>query len=99
MALDIKRNHPPKPDKAEVPLRIKAGESLTTEFKREYTEEIKKTIIAFANTSGGTLYIGVNDDKSIAGVKNPDDTLLQVTNTVRSAIKPDITLFVDCKAE
>ena len=43
--------------------QIEAGESLTTEFKREYTEEIKKTIVAFANTSGGTLYIGVNDDK------------------------------------
>jgi len=79
--------------------RIKTGENLTTEFKREYTEEIKKTIIAFANTAGGTLYIGIKDDKTISGVHNPDDTLLQITNVVRSAIKPDLTLFVDCKAE
>jgi len=79
--------------------KIEAGEGLTTEFKREYTEEIKKTIVAFANSAGGTLYIGVNDDKSIAGVKNPDDTLLQVTNAVRSSIKPDVTLFVDYKTE
>ena len=85
MALDMKR--------------IGAGENFTTEFKREYTEEIKKTIVAFANTSGGTLYIGVNDDKSITGVKNPDETLLQVTNVVRSAIKPDVTMFVDYKTE
>jgi ATP-dependent DNA helicase RecG len=85
MALDIKR--------------IEAGENLTTEFKREYTEEIKKTIIAFANTEGGTLYIGINDNKSIAGVKNPDDTLLQITNSVRSAIKPDVTLFIEYKTE
>ena len=79
--------------------RIEAGENLTTEFKREYTEEIKKTIVAFANTTGGTLYIGINDDKSIAGVKNPDDTLLQISNAVRSSIKPDVTLFVDYKTE
>jgi len=79
--------------------RIEAGENLTTEFKREYTEEIKKTIVAFANTAGGTLYIGINDDKTITGVINPDDTLLQITNVVRSAIKPDITLFVDYKKE
>jgi len=85
MAIDIKQ--------------IEAGESLTTEFKREYTEEIKKTIVAFANTAGGTLYIGINDDKSIAGVKNPDDTLLQITNAVRSSIKPDVTMFVDYKTE
>jgi len=79
--------------------RIEAGENLTTEFKREYTEEIKKTIVAFANTAGGTLYIGINDDKTITGVAAPDDTLLNVTNVVRSAIKPDITLFVDFKTE
>jgi len=54
MALDMKR--------------LETGENLTTEFKRKYTDEIKKTIVAFANTEGGTLYIGVNDDKSIAGV-------------------------------
>jgi len=76
---------------------IEAGENLNTEFKREYTEDIKKTIIAFANTGGGTLYIGINDDKSIAGVEKPDDTLSRITNTVRSAIKPDVTLFVDYK--
>jgi len=79
--------------------QIEMGENLTTEFKREYTEEIKKTIVAFANTAGGTLYIGIDDDKSIAGVNNPDDTMLQITNVIRSAIKPDLTLFVDCKTE
>jgi ATP-dependent DNA helicase RecG len=79
--------------------QIEEGENLTTEFKREYTEGIKKTIVAFANTTGGTLYIGINDDKSIVGVDKPDDTLLQITNAVRSAIKPDITLFMDYKKE
>ena len=83
MALDLKR--------------IEGGENLTTEFKREYTEEIKKTIIAFANTEGGMLFIGVNDDKTLAGVNDPDDILLQITNVIRSAIKPDLSLFVDCK--
>jgi len=79
--------------------QIEEGENLTTEFKREYTEEIKKTIVAFANTGGGTLYVGINDDRTITGVANPDNTLLQITNAVRSAIKPDITLFVDYKME
>jgi ATP-dependent DNA helicase RecG len=79
--------------------QIETGENLTTEFKREYTDEVKKTIVAFANTTGGMLYIGINDDGSVIGLENPDDTLLQVTNAVRSAIKPDLTLFVDCKTE
>ena len=79
--------------------QIEAGENLTTEFKREYTDEIKKTVIAFANTAGGTLYIGVNDDKSISGVNNPDEVLLQITNAVRSSVKPDLSLFVDYQTE
>jgi ATP-dependent DNA helicase RecG len=79
--------------------RIDAGEDIFTEFKREYTEEIKKTIIAFANTKGGTLFIGINNDKTIAGVKDPEETLLQVTNVIRAAVKPDITMFVECRAE
>ena len=33
-------------------------EGNTLELKREYTEEIKKTIIAFANTNGATLSYG-----------------------------------------
>jgi len=79
--------------------RITAGESLTTEFKREYTEEIKKTVVAFANTEGGMLYIGINDDKTIIGVDNPNDTMLRVANVTRTAIKPDITMFLDIRIE
>ena len=39
-------------------------EGMTTEFKREYTDDIKKTIIAFANTRGGEVLIGVEDEKN-----------------------------------
>ena len=79
--------------------QLEVGESIITEFKREYTDQIKKTIVAFANTQGGTLYIGINNDGTIAGLNNPDDTLQQVSNAVRSGIKPDITLFVDYRIE
>ena len=71
-------------------------ESKTTEFKRKYVDDIKNTIIAFANSDGGNLYIGVNDDGSICGVDDADDTMLRVTNAVRDAIRPDVTMFVDC---
>ncbi len=69
------------------------------EFKREYVDEIRKTIIAFANTEGGILYIGVEDDGSVCGVADPDGVMLRITNMIRDAIKPDITLFVDCRLE
>ena len=72
-------------------------ENKRTEFKREYVEDIKNTIVAFANCDGGTLYIGVNDDGTACGVDNVDDTMLRVTNAVRDAVRPDITMFVECR--
>lgn len=70
------------------------GESLTVEYKRGYCDEIKKTIIAFANTDGGELLIGVDDDGTVLGVDDPDDVMLKVTNSARDTIKPDVTMFM-----
>lgn len=41
-----------------------------TELKIELTKDIKKEIIAFANTKGGKIYIGIDDDGNIIGLKN-----------------------------
>jgi ATP-dependent DNA helicase RecG len=75
------------------------AEGLTVEYKQEYTEEFKKAIVAFANTDGGTLYVGIADDGAVVGVNDADDTLLKITNVIRASIVPDVTLFVACKIE
>ncbi len=72
-------------------------ENKTTEFKREYVENIKNTIVAFANCDGGILYIGVDDDGTVYGVDDVDDTMLRVTNAIRDAVRPDLTMFVECR--
>lgn len=69
-------------------------ETETVELKETVTEDVKKEIIAFANTDGGEIYIGVKDDGTVAGVENPDGVALQISNMARDAIKPDITLFL-----
>ena len=74
---------------------MKLKENTTTEFKKEYVDEIKKTIVAFANTDGGDLYIGLNDNGSVEGVPDAAGTMLKVSNSIRDAIKPDVTLFVN----
>ncbi len=69
-------------------------ESETVELKAIVVEDIKKEIIAFANCEGGKLYIGVQDDGTVSGLNNPDETSLQISNMVRDAIKPDLTMFL-----
>jgi predicted HTH transcriptional regulator len=51
---------------------VEAGEGVMTEFKRlvHSPEKIAKSIVAFANTKGGRIFIGVDDDKRIIGVES-----------------------------
>ena len=70
-------------------------ESKTVEYKREYIDDIKYTVIAFANTDGGKLYIGMEDDGQVYGVPDPDGIMLRVTNMIRDAIRPDVTMFTE----
>ena len=72
-------------------------ESETVELKSMVVDDIKKEIIAFANCEGGKLYIGVQDDGTIIGVDDPDGIALQISNMVRDAIKPYLTMFLHYK--
>ena len=74
-------------------------EDKKTEFKREYVDDIKKALIAFANSDGGVVYIGIDDDGSVIGINDVDAVMLQVSNVIRDAIKPDLTMFCDITAE
>ena len=69
-------------------------ESETVELKEIATDDLKKEIIAFANCDGGKIYIGVNDEGEAVGLNDADSTALQISNMVRDAIKPDLTMFV-----
>lgn len=69
-------------------------ESESVELKSRMTDGICKEIIAFANTNGGTLYIGVEDDGAVIGLEDADFVLLQISHKVKDSIKPDVTMFV-----
>ena len=69
-------------------------ESKIVELKSIVVDDIEKEIIAFANGEGGKMYIGVQDDGTVVGLDDPDGAALQVSNMVRDAIKPDLTMFL-----
>ncbi len=69
-------------------------ESEVIELKSKVISDICKEIIAFANSKGGTLYIGIEDNGKIIGVDDVDQVTLQLSNMVRDSIKPDVTMFV-----
>jgi len=71
-----------------------AYETEKIEFKSDVLEDIYKEIIAFANTGGGTLYIGISDSGEVATLPDIDDTYIRITSGIRDAIAPNVTAFV-----
>ena len=68
-------------------------ESEVVELKEIYTSDLKKEIIAFANTNGGTIYIGVQDSGEIVGLDDADFVMQQISNSLRDSIRPDVSMF------
>ena len=77
-----------------------AFEDEQVEYKRCWNKKALQTVIAFANTDGGNLYLGLDDDGGILGVPDADLCQQQAMNALRDAVYPDITLlvspFVEC---
>ncbi|WP_312061213.1 RNA-binding domain-containing protein [Anaerotignum sp.] len=76
---------------------MKLYESETVELKEIYTSDLKKEIVAFANTNGGIIYIGVQDRGHIIGVDNADFVMQQISNSIRDSIRPDVSMFVNIR--
>lgn len=74
-------------------------EGFTLEFKREFTPDLKKEVVAFANSEGGTIYLGVDDEGKIVGVSRAREVHLQAVAMIRNSIKPDVTMFTSCEIQ
>lgn len=70
-------------------------ESESVELKEIYVADLKKEIVAFANTSGGIIYIGVKDNGEVVGLNNADFVMQQISNSIRDSIKPDVSMFTN----
>lgn len=68
-------------------------ESAVLELKEQVNADFKKEIIAFANTDGGEIFVGVAKDGSITGVENAEAEMERIGNMIRDGIKPDLTAY------
>jgi len=63
-------------------------ETENREYKRQLTDDIEKTVVAFLNATGGELYIGIDDKGVVYGMDNYDKTVLSFVDKVKNNIKP-----------
>ena len=69
---------------------LQQPEGKTLEFKRDLSSprNVLKTLVAFANSAGGRLVIGVDDDRQVTGVAEPLDEEERICNLIADSIAP-----------
>ncbi len=65
-------------------------ENAYTEYKRELTDGLEKEVVAFLNTLGGDILIGVEDNGEVVGIDAPDDISLKVADRLKNNISPSV---------
>ena len=85
-----------------IPDLISAGENDTLEFKSSFNTELIETLVAFANTSGGRVIIGVNQKKELTGVSLNSESVQNWVNEIKNKTQPSLTpdfeiTFIDNK--
>ena len=81
----------------DVNLLIEEGEGFTIEFKRRISsaEKIARTLLSFANTKGGTILFGVDDDGSVVGVESEKSEIELIEIAGREFCDPPVALRVE----
>jgi len=76
---------------------MERGEGLNVEFKQRFSsyEKIAKEMIAFANTRGGFILIGVDDDKSLYGIESEKSDIELVKESAQKYCEPPVEIIID----
>jgi predicted HTH transcriptional regulator len=66
------------------------GQQLEFKLKSNHPDKIMKEVVAFANSDGGKLLIGVADDKELIGLKYPDEDEYIISKSIEKFIFPEV---------
>ena len=81
--------------KAEILKRIERGEDSQTQFKENFTnsQQLAAELVAFSNSRGGYIFVGVSDDNRVKGLSKEDIHRLNqlISNTATEVVQPPIT--------
>ena len=97
MILEYQPTQQSRIDLRELKELVRHGENKFVEFKLKTThpEKIVREMVAFANTDGGKLIVGVADDKSLKGLKFPDEDEFILQRAIEKYIYPAIDYTLD----
>ena len=76
---------------------IEEGENIHCEFKRKFSspEKIAREMIAFANTKGGYILFGIDDDKDIIGVESEKSETELILDAAKNYCMPPLEIYIE----
>lgn len=77
--------------------RVEQPESKTREYKLNLAprDRILQALVAFANSAGGQLVVGVQDDLAVVGVRDPLKEMQRLAHMIADSIRPQLTPPID----
>jgi ATP-dependent DNA helicase RecG len=69
------------------------------EYIKDFSDAVKKAVLAFANSEGGTIYIGIDSQGVVTGLHQAAESLPRMLNSVRNSIRPDVTPVTEAFVE
>jgi ATP-dependent DNA helicase RecG len=79
---------------AELALILEEGEGYTLEFKQSVNTDLPKEMVAFANASGGRIFIGIDDRNRIVGCDLSNKLFAQI-ETMAAACDPPVSIRIE----
>ena len=74
---------------------IANGENETVEFKTSFQKEVIESVVAFANSYGGKIFIGVDDRGKVLNIDTTNETVQNYINTIKQNTQPSIIVDMD----
>jgi ATP-dependent DNA helicase RecG len=74
------------------------GENQSAEFKASFQKEVIESVVAFANSNGGKILIGISDGGKLLGLDTTNETVQQYINTIKQNTQPSIIVDIDLYA-
>jgi ATP-dependent DNA helicase RecG len=86
-------NQRPTTDR-DLSLILEEGEGYTLEFKQSVNADLPKELVAFANASGGRIFIGIDDRNRIVGCDLSNKALSQIQD-MAATCDPPVTIRIE----
>ena len=87
----------------ELSLILKEGEGLKIEFKESFEpKSLAKELVAFANSEGGRIFLGINDKCDVKGIKITNQLKSQIQDLANNCdpnVKIQLTVFENIQRE